>query len=69
MTYEELTIGGKAICWAFALMPFGAGWLGEQFGRWLRRQYETRRERKLGIPHTPPTGKKRQVKNGHRFCP
>jgi hypothetical protein len=29
MTYEELTIGGKAICWALVLMPFGAGWMGE----------------------------------------
>lgn len=40
MTYEELTIGGKALCWAFALMPFGAAWLGEQFGRWLRYKYQ-----------------------------
>ena len=40
MTFEELTIGGKIICMALVLMPFGAGWLGEQFGRWLRGKYE-----------------------------
>lgn len=58
MTFEELTPIGQTICVAFALMPFGAAWLGECFGRWLRRQYEARRERKLGIPQTLPSGKK-----------
>lgn len=58
MTFEELTPIGQAICIAFALIPFGAAWLGECFGRWLRRQYEARRERKLGYPKPHPAVKK-----------
>lgn len=40
MTYEQLDTGGKIICFALALSPFWMGWLGEQFGKWLRRKYE-----------------------------
>lgn len=55
MTYEELSIGGKAVCIALALSPFWMGWLGEQFGKWLRRKYDERKARKR--------------KNRHSFCP
>ena len=54
MTYEELSIGGKLLCFALSLMPFGAGWLGDQTGRWMRRKYDERRARNR--------------KNRHSFC-
>ncbi len=45
-TYEQLPPLAQALFWALFLVPFGAGWLGEQFGRWVRRKYEARKEKR-----------------------
>jgi len=43
-TVEQLPPLAQVLFWALFLAPFGAGWLGEQFGRWLRRKYDARKK-------------------------
>jgi hypothetical protein len=46
MTVEQLPPLAQVLFWSLFLAPFGAGWLGEQFGQWLRRKYESRKIKK-----------------------
>lgn len=45
-TYEQLSPIAQILFWVLFLVPFGAGWLGEQFGRWLRRKYDSRKTKR-----------------------
>jgi len=46
MTVEQLPPLAQVLFWSLFLAPFGAGWLGEQFGQLLRRKYEARKIKK-----------------------